>query len=367
MASTSADSESFPARYVDGVSAIIVQASVQASSAGLLIRWDGGETIWSWREITRLDSAPADARLGLRGGHPSRVTMADADWRKLRPAHGGDGRVSLGREAKIGGALLAAATTIALIVLFGMPLLASAVSAWAPPSVEEQMGVAAERQVSAVFKVCPGPQGERGQAILTGLAQNLAAHSTSRFPVRVTIVRAPLPNAFALPGGALIVTSALIDTAASPDEVAGVLAHEIGHVAERHVMKGFVRSMAIGAIADLVIGRKSSAAAPIAAAAVNISTLRFSRDDEAQADERAIEYMQAMGLDPAALARFFDRVSKIEKKAEVAGVQTPEFLSSHPDTGRRAALARARARPGAPQPLSAAEWAEVKAACADAR
>jgi predicted Zn-dependent protease len=367
MASTSADSESFPARYVDGVSAAIVQASVRASPAGLLIQWEGGETIWSWREITRLDSAPGEARLGLRGGHPSRVTLADADWRNLRPAQSGDGRVSLGREAKIGGGLLAVAVAIGLAVMFGMPLLASAVSAWAPASVEQQMGVAAERQVKALFRVCPGEQGERGDAILTRLAQNMARHSRSRFPVHVTIVRAPLPNAFALPGGSLVVTSSLIHTAGSPDEVAGVLAHEIGHVSERHVMKGFVRSMAIGAIADLVIGGGSGAAAPIAAAAVNISSLRFSRDDEAEADKRGIEYMEAMGLDPAALARFFDRVSKIEKQAEIAGVETPEFLSSHPDSGRRAASARAKARPGAAQPLTPAEWAAVRAACADGR
>lgn len=365
MASTSADSEPFAARYVDGVTAAIRPATAQTSPGGLLIRWDGGETIWSWSEVTRVDGPPGQARLALRGGHPSRLTLPEADWRKLRPGAKGDGRVSLGREAGIGGALVIAAALIAATVMFGMPALAAAVAAWAPPSVEQEMGEAAERQVRAVFRPCPGEAGARGNAILTTLGQRLSDRSASRFPAKVTIVRAPVPNAFALPGGALVVTSSLIDTAGGADEVAGVLAHEIGHVAERHVMKGLVRSMTIGAIADLVIGGGSGAAAPLAAAAVNISSLRFSRDDEAEADRRAIEYMEGIGLDPAALARFFDRVSKIEKETDIAGLETPEFFSSHPDTGRRAALARSRARPGAGQALSTADWAVVKAACAD--
>lgn len=354
-------------RFVDGRSPQVREAAVEAWTEGLHIRHDGGDAVWAWADIIRRDGAPGEARLSWRGDDAQRLTLSASDWRALKPAgaRSSEGRVRFASEAKIGAGLVLLAVAIFGVIFLAAPVMGDAVGRWAPPSWEARMGAAAEAQVSGLFPPCRGPGVAAGDAALTRLAERLGAHADARFPITVTLVKAPMPNAFALPGGRVMVNSALIEEAGDPDEAAGVLAHEVAHVAERHVVKGYARAMTIGALADLVIGGGGTAA-PVAAGVVNVTALRYSRADEAEADARGMDYLQASGLDPSALARFFDRVLKIESDRKFAGGRLPEFFSDHPDTRRRAEASRARTRPGTAPAMDAAEWAAVKAACATA-
>ncbi len=353
------------AQFFDGSTPTAHTVSVEGVHEGLRIFWADGEVVWPWKEIRQVDGARGEAKLTWKNGD-ARLMLPQDEWRALKNGRlrdgGGDHRTTLGREAKIGGGLLIAAIVLFGSIYFGMPAASGAIAAMMPLGVERRMGESVTAQAELVVPPCKGERAERGNEILTALGQRLGKEAKSPFPITVRIVDAPFPNAFALPGGTVMVTSDLIAEAEHPDEVAGVLSHEVAHVAERHVAKGFIRSMTIGAVVDLLIGG-GGAAAPIASTAVSTSTLRYDRADEADADKKGAEYLQAAGLDPGALARFFERVVKIEGTAKKNGFEVPELLSTHPDSAKRAALARKMARPGSPPALSPADWTAVKAAC----
>src|SRR5262249_20372636 len=152
--------------------------------------------------------------------------------------------------------------------------------------------------------------------------------------VWVTIVRAPFPNAFTLPDDSIIVTDQLIAMADDPDEVAGVLAHEIGHIHHRHVMANGIRNVGAGSFFCVVFGGAGAGQA-IAVASVNLASLRYSRGDETEADNSGFDYMEAAHINPAALARLFDRVAETEHRAGASDI--PTLLASHPASAARAA------------------------------
>src|SRR5690606_16911724 len=136
-------------------------------------------------------------------------------------------------------ATLALASVIAAY-LFGVPLLATRIASVVPPAWEQSLGNTVAQQMEAGlaqsggFEICdPDPQSLANQA-LQRFGIEAMRGSASPFTLDINIVRSDIPNAFALPGGRVYFFSALLDRATSPDEFAGVLAHEIGHVVYRH-------------------------------------------------------------------------------------------------------------------------------------
>lgn len=132
-------------------------------------------------------------------------------------------------------------------------------------------------------------------------------------PVSVSVYDVPVMNAFAAPGGKIVITGELLKQTESPDEVAGVLAHEIGHVARLHPEAQMVRLTGIQVLASVITnGGSGEWAGNIAALA---AVFRYSREAEREADEYARAAMQVASIDPTALKRFFEKVLKLEKGA----------------------------------------------------
>lgn len=148
--------------------------------------------------------------------------------------------------------------------------------------------------------------------------------------------RALGPNAFALPSGIIVMTDELVHLAKSDREIIGVLAHELGHVNRRHAM----RSLLEGSITALVIagvtGDIASATSLAVAAPAVLLQNKYSRDSEREADRYAIELMRRAGIDPRNFAALLKRMEAAAPK----GGAIPPFLSSHPTTAEREALAR---------------------------
>jgi beta-barrel assembly-enhancing protease len=164
-------------------------------------------------------------------------------------------------------------------------------------------------------------------------------------------------NAFALPGGQVFITSALLNRLDSSGQLAGVLAHEIGHAIERHSAEHLAKArLTQGLSGAIAVGtydpdRPSSAAAGMAAAvAAQMITLKYGRSDELEADRDAVQIMARAGYDPRAMIE----VMKILHQAS-GGRSTPEWLSSHPDPGNRIEAIEAAIREqfprGVPQDL----------------
>ena len=145
------------------------------------------------------------------------------------------------------------------------------------------------------------------------------------------------PNAFALPSGIIVMTDELVHLAQKDDEIVGVLAHELGHVKRRHAM----RSLLEGSITALVIagvtGDIASATSLAAAAPAVLLQNKYSRNNELEADRYAIDLMRRGGIDPRDFAALLTRMEKADAPK---GAGIPPFLSSHPTTAEREALAR---------------------------
>jgi beta-barrel assembly-enhancing protease len=167
------------------------------------------------------------------------------------------------------------------------------------------------------------------------VGQNIVLHSDAKVPFTIKVIDSNDVNAFALPGGFLYVNRGLIEAADNEAEVAGVLAHEIAHVTARHgieqASKGQLLNYAsiplifFGGIGGYIVQQ-------VAAIAVPLTFLKFSRGAEKEADRLGAQYMWASGYDPNALVTFFEKLQSKDKKKPGT---IAKVFSSHPLTGDR--------------------------------
>ncbi|WP_340317338.1 M48 family metallopeptidase [Rhizorhabdus argentea] len=245
--------------------------------------------------------------------------------------------------AAIAGAALSA--LILLGAISGLDLLARAI----PFAWEQRLG----DSISGDFEAhaCHAPEGQKA---LDGLARRLSPASR---PIRVTVLDIPVVNAVALPGGRILIFDRLIAEARSPDELAGVLAHEIGHVEHRHVLVAMMRRFGIG----LLVGSGGNTAQYGQA----LLDSRYSRAAEAEADDYSIEHLRSAGISPAATAALFARLGRDES----ADPGIFAYLASHPPSAdRRRRFAAAARTLHHPSPaLQPAAWQAVRAMCDKAK
>lgn len=151
------------------------------------------------------------------------------------------------------------------------------------------------------------------------------------------------PNAFALPSGIIVMTDELVHLARNDQEILGVLAHELGHVRYRHTMRSLLESSITALFIAGVTGDIASTTSLAAAAPTVLLQSKYSRDSEREADRYAIDLLQRSGMDPRYFAALLKR---LEAKGPKRG-GIPTFLSSHPATEEREALAAKAAGAGA--------------------
>jgi beta-barrel assembly-enhancing protease len=167
------------------------------------------------------------------------------------------------------------------------------------------------------------------------LGQNLVRNSDSKVPFTIKVVDADVINAFALPGGFFYVNTGLILAADNEAELAGVMAHEIAHVAACHIARENTR-MTLGQLASIPLifvgGGIGLAAQEAAGLALPMTFLKFSRGFEAEADYLGVQYMYKSGYDPQAFTAFFEKIQAEEKKKPGTFSKTFE---THPPTPDR--------------------------------
>lgn len=257
-------------------------------------------------------------------------------------------------------AVLAVAVLTGLL-WFALPRFAAATAQAIPVSWEVALGEQVFEQVVALFAVPDGErpkfcEAEAGRQALDRLSDRLAAVADSPYAFRVTVLDSEITNAFALPGGRIVILRGLIDFAESPDEVAGVLAHEMGHVTHRHGTEGIVKSLGLAFFFGVMLGDLGSGIVGLAGETL-VST-SFSREAETEADQEALTLLQGAGLSAEGVSRFFARLEETYGDMPAALA----LLSTHPSNESRA---QRFAGAGGAAALSEADWQALKAICGE--
>jgi predicted Zn-dependent protease len=165
--------------------------------------------------------------------------------------------------------------------------------------------------------------------VVTRLESSAAAQP---YKFHVVVLDRPIFNAFAAPGGYVVILQPLLKATKTPEELAGVLAHEMQHIIQRHAMKTLVRDLSMGFMVGAILGDVSGIGAFGVQAARTLTTLNYSRDTEEQADRTGMQLLKAAHIDSAGMVSFFTTL-----KTKEGGIVPPAYLSTHPDTAARIA------------------------------
>ncbi|HLH17175.1 MAG TPA: M48 family metallopeptidase [Bryobacteraceae bacterium] len=201
-------------------------------------------------------------------------------------------------------------------------------------SIEKEIALGHQmaEEVRLTSRLCTDPMVTE---YVNRVGQNVARNSDAKVPFTIQVIDSPEVNAFALPGGFLFVNTGLVMKAENEAELAGVLAHEIAHVAARHGTKQATRSELVqyAAIPLVMFGGTAGTIIYEAATfALPLEFLHFSRAMENQADHLGVQYLYKTGYDPGEFINFFEKVESLERKHP--GTLARAF-SSHPMTNDR--------------------------------
>ncbi len=265
-------------------------------------------------------------------------------------------RLHLHSSASIVLACFAAALIAVIILYYSVARVSEWVATWIPESWEHSLG---ESVVASMVENHPLCGGAEGKAVLDSVVQRLLSQEPQAPAITLLVVDDPTSvNAFAAPGGFVVVYSGLIHSAETPDEVTGVIAHEIGHVIHRHPSEGLVRSIGIFLFFQVAFGGGDSQT--FATIAQQLTTMSYSRDAEREADDAATVMLNRASISPAGLKAFFDRM-----EAEGHGGEMLSYFSTHPPMKERSKALDAAIYDAPYQPsMSASQWQAVQSMCA---
>ena len=223
-----------------------------------------------------------------------------------------------------------------------------------PRSVDEQLGELAIEHMDLGGRVLDDPTLAAG---VKEIVDRLARQVEPGFTFRVRVVDSSVVNAFALPGGFVVVYTGLIRAAREPAQLAGVLAHELAHVTERHGMQRIAQSLGVVAAVQLLFGDVSGLAA-IAVQVLREGAINsYSREQEREADREGVRILRAAQIDPSALADFFALLAERQGSTPRAVA----WLGTHPDLHERIEAVRraAQTQPTRTVPF-ALPWEEMQ-------
>ena len=355
----------FAARHFTRDTPLGEPAEVEVGPGALTIRTKSGTRVWPFEELRqprvprRGEPIHLERSEGLETLVSSDAALLDAIrraapavTRRIRPAS----RVpflawAVGLAAVI--ALLAAG-----VVIFGIPALAASLARTVPVEWETQFGAAMLEQLAPEADRIHDP---RVVAPIDRMVSVLSKASPDGYRYRVAVVNRDDVNALAAPGGHIAVFRGLIEFARSPEELAGVLAHEMAHVGRRHVTEGIFERASLGLLIALMAGDASGPAAAGVQMARALGELSYSRNAEAEADRVGLERMIAARIDPSGMPELLSRLGE-----RAGGAPWAAFLSSHPAPQSRARalrdlLAGRRSAP-AELVLTPSEWSALRAA-----
>lgn len=334
------------ADFVAGERAVLTRVSVRLLADGLeLVQPNGHSVIWRWAELrAEPDQADKDvlvisrsgdkvARLYLRDKNVEAQLRSSAPHLKKR-----DRAISISKLMTWAGG---AAASVAAIIFVLVPMMAAQLAVMLPPEGEKALGDTTFEQIRYALDetglvgtpICEAPV---GNAAMRAMYDRLNPSSDLPYDIQIHILDHDMVNAFALPGGRIVFFRGLIEQAENPEEIAAVLAHEVGHVVNRDPTRDALRSAGSLGVLGLLFG--DFAGGTIALFLANqLINASYSQTAEAKADDYAHELLDGAGVSPAALGTMFERL--VAEHGDAEGI-VAHFMS-HPQMGKRIAAAQA--------------------------
>ena len=358
--------------YFDGVTSARHIVAVTCTPSGVEICDAEGSPIaeWPYPRLAHLNAPSHIFRLGLRDSDKlERLEIDDTDFsHRIDLACPDIDRTDLTARTERRGAVawsLAAVASLLLVAFYGVPQIADQIGQLLPQQIEQHLSRAGDIRFRTAYDDGPrerpfecgdGPGEAEGKQAFDNLIARIAKGAGLDIPIHAVVVRRAEPNAFALAGGHIYVLQGLIDNARDVDEVAAVIAHELGHVANRDGIRSVLQSAGLSLIFGMLLGDFVGGAAVVVAAQMLLKAA-YSRQQEAAADDFAVRTLQELNANPRALATFLDRVARKVKPSSI-------FLG-HPSVPERVARINAitlKQERGEPL-LSEAEWAALRRIC----
>ena len=346
-------------------------ADIDASSEGLTAHTAQGQFISArWSELTVSLGGNDHQMVFLRAASGLCFCLDAQHLPTLRAAAGSSSEAIFAPlQQRAGGVgqrftLFVAACVAAVVLVVGglflaVPWAAERAINGLPISLDRQVGDAGYQQMDLGGTKLTQPVLD--QAVKTMVDRLAAQAQPAGFDYRIQIVQSDQVNAFALPGGQIVVYTGLLKKATRPEQVAGVLAHEIAHVTRRHGLQGLAGQVGVMVGLQILVGDLSGLAGLAGQGAMTAILNGYSRDKEREADAEGLRMLMAAGIDPQGLPEFFELL-KGEKASEIPGMLT--WMSTHPGHDERIANLKAQiAAAPAPElkPLDL-DWAAIKAA-----
>lgn len=364
-----ADEAAAPVRalvtFLDGASSRRRDVSLNLAAACEIVEGDEIVASWPYADMRRADgppgvlrlmcvSAPPLARLEVRQASLGAEMLA-AELEQRCPSLNADLPGTKG-VAVIVAWSVAALVSVVLMVLFVVPLVADRLTPIIPYAVEKRIGEVADKQVKVIFdgKQCDSAAGTAAFLRLVEALREAGGIDTS---ADAAVINNEIANAIALPGGKIYVFEGLLAKANNVDELAGVLAHELGHVKNRDGLRSLIYNGGTSFLIGLLFGDVTGSSAIIFASR-ELFQASHSRDAEHTADQMTIDIMKKLGRSPKPMGEFLLRVTGKEKGKGLA------LISSHPlSEDRLTRMTQQDAPPTGAPLLTDTEWAALKSIC----
>ncbi|GJE16872.1 M48 family metallopeptidase [Methylobacterium marchantiae] len=347
--------------YFDGLSArphpviLTLEDRLEIAGRDLHLAWTlsdlvAGDTV---RPLMRVGPAGSAARVEFTDeGLAAALEARCPDLHRTDPA-GSGGRLRLVLWS------VAAGISVLLLAIYGVPAIAVRLAPLIPASIESRLGGAVDGQIGRILGDPPACDDAPARAILDRLIDRMTANASLPVDLSIGVRRHAIANALTLPGGRVVVLSDLIEKSATPDEFAGVMAHEFGHVAAHDPMRALLAASGSSFLLSLVLGDLTGSTIIIAVGQAAISA-GYSREAENAADSYSVEIMRRSGGDATALATILERIAKDDEHGAFASL-----LRSHPFTAERANRIRAMAGTDTigRRILDDADWTTLRGIC----
>lgn len=222
-----------------------------------------------------------------------------------------------------GSLLIGLVVAVLLIYSLIVPFLAEKLASTVSVETEQQLGDGVYEALSSGYRI---------DTARTRLVSDffVAMKVPSAYSIRIAVVNSGELNAFALPGGRIVVYSALLDKMKSAPELAALLAHEFTHVDRRHATRSIFRKLGSQVFLGLVFGKVGTVSGVLVDHADELRSLTYSRSLEKEADLKGLKILTDRGIDPTGFVDLFDRLGEGGSEGSM-----PEFLASHPDLQSR--------------------------------